>query len=259
MREGLADLKVLITAAGSGIGWATATAFEAAGARVHICDNSPEALEAAREARPAISGSLTDVAVPAEVDRLFDEALAALGGLDVLVNNAGIAGPTGPVEAIEPDDWRRTIAVNLDAAYLCARCAAPVLKGQGHGSLVNISSTAGLYGYPQRSPYAAAKWAVIGLTKSLAGEFGPHGVRANAVCPGAVEGPRMDRVIAAEAEATGQEAAAVRDGYTRQSAMGSFIEPGEIADTVLFLSSPAAAKINGEAISVDGYLQVLSG
>ncbi len=258
MREGLADLKVLITAAGSGIGWATAAAFQAAGARVHICDNAPEALEAARRAKPEISSSLVDVAEPDGVDRLFDEALAALGGLDVLVNNAGIAGPTGPVESIEPEDWRRTIAVNLDAAYLCARRAAPVLKGQGHGALVNISSTAGLYGYPQRSPYAAAKWAIIGLTKSLAGEFGPHGVRANAVCPGAVEGPRMDRVIAAEAEATGREPASVRDGYTRQSAMGSFIAPEEIADAVIFLSSPAAAKINGEAISVDGYLQVLT-
>lgn len=259
MREGLADLKVLITAAGGGIGWATASAFEAAGARVHICDNSPAALEAAKDAKPSITRSLIDVAEPAEVDRLFDEALDAMGGLDVLVNNAGIAGPTGPVEAVEPEEWRRTIAVNLDAAYLCARRAAPILKGQGHGALVNISSTAGLYGYPLRSPYAAAKWAVIGFTKSLAGEMGPYGVRVNAVCPGAVEGPRMDRVIAAEASTTGQDPAAVRGAYTRQSAMGSFIEPAEIADTVLFLCSPSAAKINGEAISVDGYLQVFSG
>ena len=126
-------------------------------------------------------------------------ALAGLGGLDVLVNNAGIAGPTAPVEAVDYADWRRCLLVNLDGAFLCARAAAPVLKAQRSGAIVNLSSTAGLYGFRNRTPYCAAKWGVIGLTKTLATELGPFGVRVNAICPGSVEGERMDRVVAAAA------------------------------------------------------------
>ncbi len=258
MKEGFAGLKVLVTAAASGIGRAIATAFHGAGARVHICDLSGDAIAEMQNRTPDISASLADVSAPEQIERLFGEAMDTLGGLDVLVNNAGVAGPTAAVEEVSTEDWRHTIAVNLDGAFFCAQRAAPILKAQGRGAIVNISSTAGLHGYPLRTPYAAAKWAVIGFTKSLAAELGPFGVRANAVCPGAVNGPRMDRVIAAEAEATGRDPGVVRTAYAQQSAMGSFVEPEEIADAVLFLCSPAAAKINGEALSVDGYLNNFS-
>ena len=158
--------------------------------------------EAAKE-YPQIAATALDLTDEGAIDRWFDDALGDLGGIDVLVNNAGTKGPTGYVEELKLDDWRNCLSVCLDAQFLCARRAAPVMKSQRSGSIINISSTAGLYGYGLRTPYAAAKWAVIGFTKSLAVELGPFDVRANAICPGIVEGARMDRVIEAEAESRG--------------------------------------------------------
>jgi NAD(P)-dependent dehydrogenase (short-subunit alcohol dehydrogenase family) len=177
----------------------------------------------------------------------------------VLVNNAGIAGPAGPTEDCDIDAWRQTLAVNLDGAFHCLRHAIPLLKETGAGSIVNIASTAGLYGYPLRAPYVASKWALIGLTKTLAIELGPHGIRANAVCPGSIDGPRMDRVIAAEAAARSVSQASVREAYTRQTSLRCFIDAADIADMVLFLCSDAGARINGQAMAVDGHTESLSG
>jgi NAD(P)-dependent dehydrogenase (short-subunit alcohol dehydrogenase family) len=258
MADDLSNARVLITAAGSGIGFAIATAFHQVGARVHICDVDPEALEAASAALPGIGATLADVATPGDVDRLFGEALTALGGLDVLVNNAGIAGPTALLEDIDPVDWRRTLAVNLDSQFYCLRRAIPALKAAGGGSVVNLSSTAGLFGYPRRTPYVAAKWAVIGLTKSLAMELGPDGIRVNAICPGSVDGPRMDRVIAAQADALGVPDQEVRDTYTRNASLRTFIKAEDIANMALFLCGPGGAKISGQALAVDGHTESLS-
>ncbi|WP_343068642.1 SDR family oxidoreductase [Kaustia mangrovi] len=180
--------RVMITAAASGIGREIALAFQRDGARVHICDTDDEALEQIREDCPDIEGTYADVTDEADIDRWFDDALDAMDGLDVLVNNAGIAGPTGPIDDMTLDDWRGCIDVNLVSQFLTVRRAAPVMKDQGSGVIVNMSSNAGLYGYPLRTPYASAKWGVIGLTKSLAAELGPFGIRVNAICPGAVEG-----------------------------------------------------------------------
>ena len=259
MHQGLENKRVVVTAGGAGIGRAIAEAFSASGARVHVCDIDADSLASLGEEAPEIGRSLADVSDPAEVARLFDDALAGLGGLDVLVNNAGIAGPIGRVEDCDTDAWRQTLAVNLDGAFHCSRHAIPVLKQAGGGSIVNIASTAGLFGYPLRAPYVASKWGLVGLTKTLAIELGPWGIRANAVCPGSIDGVRMDRVIAAEAAARGLSEAAVRDSYLRQISLRRFIGAEDIAQMVLFLCSDAGAKITGQALAVDGNTEALAG
>ncbi len=258
MTDGLADKRVLITAGGAGIGRAIAGAFCRAGARVQICDIDRDALADAEDQWPELGTTLADVADPGEVDRLFDEALSRLGGLDFMINNAGIAGPTAAVEDCDLEGWRRTLAVNLDGTFYCARRAIPHLKAAGGGAIINMSSSAGLFGYALRSPYVAAKWAIIGFTKTLAMELGPHGIRANAICPGPVSGPRMDRVIAAQAKARGVPEQQVRDSYTRNVSLRTFIDAEDIANAAVFLCSPAGAKISGQAFPVDGHTESLS-
>ncbi len=255
--NGLKGQGAIVTAGASGIGLAIAREFQDAGAQVYVCDSDPAAIEALRESDPGIGASVSDVADEAQVDCLFDEAMPHIGRLDVLVNNAGIAGPTGPVEACAPEAWRRTMAVNLDGQFLCARRAVPIMKQAGRGSIVNISSTAGLFGFPLRAPYAASKWAVIGLTKTLAMELGDFGIRVNAICPGSIDGPRMDRVIAAEAVARGTGEQAVRDFYLRQNSLRTFIGAADIANMAVFLCSAAGAKISGQALSVDGHTETM--
>ena len=228
-----------------------AAAFTESGARVHICDIDADALEECRK-QTSCTGTLADVGDPEAVDALFEDALSALGGLDVLVNNAGIAGPTARVEAISTQDWRRTLEVNLAGQFYCVRRAVAPLEAAGGGSIVNISSTAGLYGFPFRTPYAASKWAVVGLTKSLAIELGERNIRVNAVCPGSIDNERMQGVIEREAAAKGTNPEDILDGYLRMSSLRTLIDPRDIADTILFLASPAARKISGQVLSVDG-------
>ena len=255
---GIAGKRVLVTAGGARIGRAIAAAFLSSGARVWICDIDAHALAATKDAYPNRGGSRTDVAQEAAVDAMFAAIEQAFGGLNVLINNAGIAGPTSPIDALDPADWRRCVAVNLDGAFLCARRAVPLLKTAGGGAIVNISSTAGLMGYPLRTPYASAQWAVIGLTRSLAIELGPYGIRVNATCPGSVEGARMARVIAAEAATRGASEEEVRQGYVRTTSMRSFVRAEEIAAMALFLCSDLGASISGQAIAVDGNTETLN-
>ena len=251
-------LRVMVTAGGQGIGYAVATAFLENGAQVHICDVDKERLAACRDAWPELGTTVADVSDPEQVDGLFEDVVdGRFQGLDVLVNNAGIAGPTGPVEEISPEGWRQTMAVNIDGQFYCARRAVPLLKQAGGGSIVNISSTAGLFGYPLRSPYAASKWAVIGFTKTLAMELGQFNIRVNAICPGSINGPRMDRVIAVEAEVRGVVPELVRNNYTKQVSMNTFIEAEEIANMALFICSPAGAKVSGQALCVDGHTETM--
>lgn len=253
----MAGLRVLVTAAGSGIGRAIAGTLHAQGATVHICDLDETRLALCRADLPGLGTTQADVADPAQVDRLFDEANTHLGGLDVLVNNAGIAGPTGPVEELDPADWDRTMAVNINSQFYCARRAVPLLKASGGGAIINLSSVAGLFGYPLRAPYAASKWAVIGFTKTLAMELGDYGIRANAICPGPVEGPRIDGVISARAASQGASFETVRENYLRQNSLHTFIQAQDIADLVAFLCTPAGRKFSGQALAIDGHTETL--
>jgi NAD(P)-dependent dehydrogenase (short-subunit alcohol dehydrogenase family) len=250
--------RVLITAGAAGIGAETARAFAETGAEVHVCDRDRDALAAFSQANPGITAIEADVTRADDASRVFAEIEAASKGLDVLVNNAGIGGPTGPIETLKLQDWQACLSVNLDSLFLYTRLAAPIMKAARSGCIVNMSSTAGILGYPMRTPYAASKWAVVGLTKSLAMELGPWGVRVNAICPGPVEGARIDRVIAAEAAATGRAEDEVRRFYTDASSMRTFIAARDIANMIVFLASPAAAKVSGQAIPVDGHTETMS-
>jgi NAD(P)-dependent dehydrogenase (short-subunit alcohol dehydrogenase family) len=258
MRVSVHGLRVVVTAGAAGIGRAIASAFVADGARVQICDVDERGLEAFARECPGAGVLRADVSSRADVDALFDEVETRLGGLDVLVNNAGIAGPTGPVEDISPEDWERTLAININGQFYCARRAVPLLKAAGGGSIVNLSSSAGVMGFPLRTPYAASKWAVVGFSKSLSMELGEFGIRVNAICPGAVAGPRIDRVIAADAEARGLPVESVRESVLNQNSLRAFIRPESIASEVLFLCSAEGSQISGQALSVDGDTHTLS-
>ena len=253
MDSSVAELRVAITAGGAGIGLATAKHFIRAGARVHICDIEADRSIEAHNTLPDIGTTVADVSDPNHVDRFVAEALEHLGGLDVLVNNAGISGPTARVEDVLDEDWSRTLAVNLDGQFYSTRRFVPHLKANSGGSIVNISSTAGLFSYPFRTPYAASKWAVIGFTKSLAMELGEFGIRVNAICPGSIEGERMDGIIEREAAAKGVPPEELRAAMVRQSSLRTLKKPEEIADTILFLCSPTGKKISSQAIAVDGH------
>ncbi len=250
-----APLRVVVTAGARGIGAAIAQAFADDGGRVHVGDLDPDALGSLKTSRPQIQASELDVSDERAVDAWLDAVITDLGGIDVLVNNAGIAGPTANVEDIDYEAWRRCLEVGLDSQFLTCRRVAPVMKRQRSGSIINISSTAGLVGYGRRTPYAAAKWAVIGLTKSLAIELGPYDVRVNAICPGSVSGDRMTRVIEAEAAVSGRRPDAIRTDYTQGQSIHRFVEPEEIAAMCRFLASPSAAMVSGQAIAVDGHTE----
>ena len=250
--------RVLITAAASGIGLVMARGFIEAGARVFICDVNPATLETARADLPGLQGCLADVADEAQVQALFEQAGAALGGLDVLVNNAGIAGPTALIGDLKREDILRTLEVNVVGQFLCAKHAVGRLR-QGRGPcILNMSSAAGHLGFPARSAYSASKWAVIGLTKSLAVELGKDGIRVNAVLPGAVDGPRIRAVIAAKAGVAGKSVAEVTQAYESQAALGRMVTAEDIANTVLFACSDLATNVNGQSLAVDGLTQALS-
>lgn len=251
-------LRVLVTAGAAGIGAAIACAFREADAQVHVCDIDRAALDRLRDECPGITASMADASVPQDVDRVFDDVRGALGGLDVLVNNAGIAGPTGPIEELRCGDWDRTVSVNLSSQFYFAHRAVPLLRASGNGpSLIAMGSVAGRLGYPLRTPYAATKWAIVGLMKSLAIELGPHGVRVNAILPGTVEGERMNNVIGARAAAAGVTPEAMRAEYLQKISLRRMVTLEDVAAMALFLSSPAARNVTGQAISVDGNLEYL--
>jgi len=253
----LEGARVLVTAGASGIGLAIAREFVREGARVHVCDVDASALGALSASDQAVSHSHCDVSDEASVRRLFDDMLARHGGLDVLVNNAGIAGPTARCEDISLADWDRTLAVNLTGQFLCARLAIPLLRNSRNASIANLSSAAGRFGFPLRTPYAASKWAVIGFAKSLSIELGSDGIRVNAICPGSVSGPRIDSVFANKAAARGVPMETVRDEALAKTSLGKLIAPEDIARMIVFLASPAGANISGQAIGVDADVQSL--
>jgi NAD(P)-dependent dehydrogenase (short-subunit alcohol dehydrogenase family) len=251
-------LVVLVTAGASGIGRVIAETFLSHDCRVHVCDIDQRAIDEFLGANPGASATLADVSDTAAVDGLFHQIQAQYGELHVLVNNAGISGPTALVEDISPAEWELTIAVNLNGQFYCARGAIPLLKQVKNGCIINISSSAGLLGCPMRAPYTASKWAVIGLTKTLAMELGPLGIRVNAICPASVEGARIERVIAQEAKSRGVTKEQVREAYARQTSMRQFISAQDVANMALFLASDLGKNVSGAALRVDGHTESLS-
>jgi len=254
----------IISAAASGIGLAIARGLCADGWQVYVCDQDQDALDALAQTDPALTALACDVSDAGAVDAFYravdaDLALRGLSGIDLLVNNAGISGPTARLEDQPVDEWMRTINVNINGMFLMTRGAITLLRAKGSGgSIMMMSSNAGLMGCPLRGPYVASKWALIGLTKTLAMELGPEGIRVNALCPASVEGPRIDRVIAADAAARGLTVAEVEREYKRQSSLRAFATNDDILGLVRFLTSPAGQRISGQALAIDGHTESLS-
>ncbi|MEE7506096.1 SDR family oxidoreductase [Methylobacterium sp. C33D] len=255
MDLGIAGLRVLVTAGAAGIGREIVDAFVDEGARVFACDVDAEALAALPE---TIGRSRTDVADRDAVAAMMDQAVEFLGGLDVLVNNAGIAGPTGRVEEIAPEEWDRCVTVCLTSQFNCARLAVPHLRQSANASIVNLSSAAGKFGFALRSPYAAAKWGVIGFTKSLAIELGGAGIRVNAILPGLVAGDRQRRVLESKAQQQGTSFADMEARAFSFVSVKEYVTARQLADQILLLCSPRGRTISGQAISIDGDTRMLS-
>ena len=249
--------RALITGAGSGIGQVMAQHFEKAGARIWICDADTNNLKQSLKENPDWNGTPCDVSDENQVDQLFKEMSDSFGGLEILVNNAGIAGPTAPVEEIDPHEWRRSVGVNLNGAFYCTRLATPLLKNSPKASIINISSVAGRLGFARRLPYASTKWAMIGFTESLAKELGPSGIRVNALLPGIVEGPRIEGVFQARAKSEGVPYEEVRDRVLNNVSMKRMVSAGDVAEMAVFLCSEAGKNISGQSISVCGNVENL--
>src|SRR5262245_1625320 len=243
--------RVLITAGAAGIGREFARAFMANGAKVFACDVADKALSAIAKEMPGLAIARCDMAIRGEIERMVPEAVAALGGLDVLINNAGIAGLTLPVDQMPPDEWDKVVAVNLTAMFDVSRLAIPHLKESKAGCIINMSSIAGRFGFSNRSPYAATKWGVIGLTKTLAMELGKWGIRANAIAPGAVEGDRIVRVFQGRAQISGRSLQEVKADTMAVQSVKAMIGAKDIAALAVFLASDASKSISGQVIPID--------
>ena len=244
--------KVLITAGATGIGRAMADSFSFQGSEVWVADVDKDALDTCPKEWRRDQLDVTDEKA---ISKLFSRLRADWGELNVLCANAGIAGPTASVEDTSLVEWRRCISVNLEGAFLFSKYAAPLMKSQKSGVIILTSSTAGLYGFMHRGPYVSAKWGVIGLMKTLAIELGPFNIRANAICPGSVDGPRLDGVIEREAVAKGVHAEEIREAYAASTSMRRLVSPADIANMAVFLASDSARLISGQAIAVDGHTE----
>jgi NAD(P)-dependent dehydrogenase (short-subunit alcohol dehydrogenase family) len=253
----------IISAAASGIGLAIARGLSADGWLVYVGDQDQAAVTALGRTDPALSAHVCDVSCAAAVDGFYaaveaDLAYRGLSGIDLLVNNAGVAGPVARLENQPIEGWCQTISINLNGMFFMTRRAIPLLRRKAPGAgIINMSSNAGLLGCPLRGPYVASKWALIGLTKTLAMELGPDGIRVNAICPGSVEGPRIDRVIENDAAARGLAPAEVEREYKRQSSLRTFATGEDITAMVRYLASPAGARISGQALAIDGHTEGL--
>lgn len=249
--------RVLITGGGSGIGLTLARRFAADGATIALCDADEDAIARVHAEHPDFIAHTADVTDEAQMDAFLSHVEAAWGGVDVVCANAGTGGPAGRIEELDYGDWKACVGVNLFGTFLTCRWAARLMRAQGAGLILITTSTAGLFGYPLRSPYATAKWGLVGLTKTLAAELGPVGVRVNAIAPGAVEGDRMERVLANESAASGIPIEELRQTYVKGVSLKTWVSADDLADMALFLASPAASKISGQIMAVDGHTESL--
>ncbi|WP_120500513.1 SDR family oxidoreductase [Roseovarius sp. EL26] len=249
--------RVVITGGASGIGLGLARRFAESGDRIAVCDADAAAIEAVKARFPDFIAVQADVTDEAQMNAFLGQVETEWGGADVVCANAGTGGPAGLIEDLDYDAWKACVGVNLFGSFLTCRWAARVMRAQGNGSIIITTSTAGQWGYPYRSPYSSAKWALVGLTKTLAMELGPAGIRVNAIAPGAVEGDRMERVLANEAAASGKDIEEVRQQYVKGVSLRSWVSVDDLADMALFLASPAASKISGQVMTVDGHTESL--
>ncbi|HWH40005.1 MAG TPA: SDR family oxidoreductase [Usitatibacter sp.] len=253
------EQRVLVTAGASGIGKEIAKAFAANGAKVCVCDIDEAALEQAASDIPGLITKVCDVSKRQDIERMVADSVDALGGLDVLVNNAGISGPTAPVAELDPDAWEKVMQVDLTGTFNVTRLAIPHLKKSEAGVIIVMSSVAGRFGYANRSPYCTAKWGLIGLTKTLAIELGPSGIRANAILPGAVGGARIEKVFEGRAQATHKPLDEIRREALAAQSIKRFVDPRDIAALAVFLASDAAKSISGQMLLIDNDMQTTGG
>ncbi|ODT74282.1 MAG: 3-oxoacyl-[acyl-carrier-protein] reductase [Pelagibacterium sp. SCN 64-44] len=247
--------KVLVTAGASGIGKEIAAAFLAAGDSVYTCDINQAALNAAAQELPGLKTGLCDIGDRKQIEAMVADAVSQLGGIDILINNAGISGPTAPVQDIDPDQWETVLKVDLTGTFLVTRAAIPHLVASGNGVIVIMSSAAGRFGYPNRSPYSTVKWGLIGFMKTLSMELGSHNIRANAILPGAVDGERIQKVFEGRAQATGRPVEQIKTEAMSNQSLQYLVDPKDIAALAVFLASDAAKSISGQTLPIDGDMQ----
>lgn len=248
--------RIIITAAADGIGKVIAEAYLNIGAKVAICDINEDKINAFKKSHPGALAEVCDVGKDDDLSAWLDRSLEFLGGCDTLVNNAGIAGPTAPIEKVSPEEVRAVLNIGLVSQFHCIAKVLPGMKAQKSGLIVNMSSVGGLHAFPNRTPYSAAKRGVLGLTESLAAEVGPDNIRVNAVCPGAISGERQERVIASRAEAEQRSIEEVRKDVLSANSMRTFIPPEDIAGCVLYLDSPVGVRVSGQVIAIDGHIPI---
>ncbi len=250
--------RIIITAGGNGIGRAMAECFASAGATVSICDISDENFKNLLASGTAKHAEICDVSNFLALEKYFGNAVKTLNGLDIIINNAGISGPNALIEDIDPEEWQRTIDVDLNGVFYGSKLAIPHLKNNGSGVIINISSSAAFFGYPNRSPYNAAKWALVGLTKTMAMELGRFNIRVNAICPGSVNGERIEKVILDESKSRNISVEEVQKSYVKHVSMGTFMETEDIANAAMYLVSDMGRYVSGQILGVDGHTESLS-
>jgi len=254
----MTNQRVLVTAGASGIGREIVRAFAANGAAVFGCDIDSNGLKALAGEVAHLQTGVCDVSKREDIARMVTECAKALGGLDVLVNNAGISGPTASVEEMNPDEWEKVMQVDLTGTFNVTRLAIPYLKRSRAGVIINMSSVAGRFGYANRSPYCTAKWGLIGFTKTLSIELGEYGIRTNAILPGAVDGPRIQNVFEGRAKVSGQTVEQIRKEAMAVQSLKRLVDPRDIAALAVFLASDAAKSISGQMLPIDNDMQQAS-
>ncbi len=247
---------IVITAGAAGLGLAMAKAFMQIGEKVAVCDIDANAVANFQSQYPDMIAQTVDVCCEKDMESFFATIKARWGNIDVLCANAGTGGPAGRIEDISHGDWRQCLAVNLDGAFLATKHAVGMMSRGG--AILLTSSTAGIAGYPMRSPYATAKWGIIGLMKTLAMELGDRGIRVNALCPGAVEGDRMDRVVKNEAKARGISEDEIRQLYVKGVSLKTWVSADDVANMALFVCSQQANKVSGQSLCIDGHTETLA-
>jgi len=247
--------KVVVTAGASGIGKHIAAAFVAAGDDVYICDIDADALKSAAAELKSLKTGVCNVGDRRQIERMVADAATRLGGIDILVNNAGISAPTAPVQHIESQQCEPVLQVNLSGTFNVTKYAIPHLITSGNGVIIIMSSAAGRFGYPNRSPYSTAKWGLIGFTKTISMELGEHNIRANAILPGAVDGDRIQRVFQGRSQATGQSVDEIKSIAMANQSLKYLVDPDSIAALAVFLASDAGKSISGQVLPIDGDMQ----